>query len=90
MTTTPNDTPDQKALALELLGGARRIFQKPRPTRDELLDAGRAIARAVRNADDLGFRSEIQQALAETRSAAELAARLNKFDRDFGPKHGKL
>ncbi len=75
MATTESSAHNQKALAVELLRTAKRAFEKPAPTRDEILNAGRAIAQAVRNANDLGFRSEIQQALAETRFAAEGAAR---------------
>ncbi len=81
MATTENDVHDQKALAVGLLRTAKRTFEKPSPTRDELLDAGRAIAQAVQNANDLGFRSEIQQALAETRFAAEVAARGEQLSR---------
>ncbi len=80
MATTENDA-QQKTRAVALLSSAKRIFEKPAPTRDELLSAGRAVARAVRNANDLGFRSEIQQALAETRFAAEVAAREERLSR---------
>ncbi len=75
MATMENDARQQKTLAVALLKSAKRTFEKPTPTRDELQNAGRAIARAIRNANELGFRAEIQQALTETRFAAEVAAR---------------
>ncbi len=74
MATIATNALHQKTLAIALLRSAKRTFQKSNPTRDELLHAGRAIARAVRSANDLGFRSDIQQALMEARLAAERAA----------------
>jgi hypothetical protein len=64
----------QIGLAVEMLGSAKSTFQKPKPTRNELIEAAIFIAWVLRRADKLGFRGKIQPALDEVRFAADAAA----------------
>ncbi len=65
MATTRNSAREQRAHAIDLIRRAQRTFRKRRPSHDELLRAGRAVALAVQ--------TEIQLAL-KARIAAEIVA----------------
>ena len=70
-----SDAPIQHVLAVQLLKCAKRTFEERAPAPDKIIRAGRSIAWAIRIADELGFRADIQPELDEARFAADVAAR---------------